>query len=349
MIARAELQARQPAGADLVAVPAQLSELADRQAGILTRRQMSRAGLTAHDIETGVRVRRWRTFGRNVVALQNAPLTPVQREWVAVLFPGKPAALAGLSAAAAAGLRGFVPERTHIVVAHATEVHAPAWVKVHESRRFAPEDINPAAAPPRTRAGRSVVDAAAWSRSPRRACAILCAAVQQRLVTAEQLREELSAAGRVRHVAIMRQVLCDIAGGAHTLAEIDLDPLARAAGLAPPRRQRFRREAGGKVRWLDAEFDLPDGTRLAVEIDGRGHLEVENWLDDTDRDNEVVIDGRAVLRFPSITVRLNRPRVIDQLRRIRLAHTPPRNDVVPASSARVRRKPGQLGSASGYR
>jgi hypothetical protein len=36
----------------------------------------------------------------------------------------------------------------------------------------------------------------------------------------------------------------------------------------------------------------------------------------------VVIDGRVVLRFPSITVRLDGARVIDQLRRIRLAHTP---------------------------
>jgi hypothetical protein len=29
-----------------------------------------------------------------------------------------------------------------------------------------------------------------------------------------------------------------------------------------------------------------------------------------------------VLRFPSITVRLNGSRVVDQLRRLRLAHTP---------------------------
>jgi hypothetical protein len=316
------LQARHPSGIDHLAVPAELASLVDRQAGVATRRQMSIAGFTAHDIETAARARRWRKFGRNVVVLQNAPLTAAQREWVAVLLPGKPAALAGLSAASAAGLRGFEPDRVHVLVEHATEVRVPAWVKLHESRRFSAMDINDAASPPRTRNPRAVIDAATWSKWPRRACAILCAAVQQRLVTVAQLEAELQAAGQIRHVAIMRDILGDIGGGGHTLAEIDFGPLARRAGLGPPRRQRLRRDWDGKVRWLDVEFNLPDGIVLVVEVDGRGHLEIENWLDDADRENEVVIDGRPVLRFPSITVRLNGPRVIDQLRRMRVAHTP---------------------------
>lgn len=317
---RTARQSQQPTGATLHAVPRRLGALAERQSGVLTRRQLTAAGFGVHDIETAVAARRWQTFGRNVVVLQNAPITPAQRSWVAVLLPGKPAALAGLSAAAAAGLRGFEPDQVHILVSHATEVGAPSCVRVHESRRFGTTDIT-AAAPPRTSAARSVVDAAAWSRYPRRACAILCAAVQQRLVTAERLALELASAGSVRHVRIMRQVLGDIAGGAHTLAEIDLGPLAAAAGLPEPKRQAHRPDAEGHPRYLDAEFDLPDGTVLAAEVDGRGHLAVETWLEDTDRDNEVVIGGRTVLRYPSITVRLNRPKVLDQLQRIRAAHT----------------------------
>ena len=99
-----------------------------------------------------------------------------------MLLSGKPTALAGLSAAAAAGLNGFEPDQVHVVVPHDTHVHAPAWVKLHESRRFRPADILHAArAVPRTRPARSIIDAATWSKWPRRACAILCAAVQQRL------------------------------------------------------------------------------------------------------------------------------------------------------------------------
>ena len=118
----------------------------------------------------------------------------------------------------------------------------------------------------------------------------------------------------------MRDILGDIAGGGHTLAEIELGTLARSAGLGAPHRQRLRREPGGKVRWLDAEFDLPDGTVLVVEIDGAAHMQVESWLDDTDRQNEVVIGGAPVLRFPSLTIRLDPSRVVDQLRRMRVAH-----------------------------
>lgn len=318
---RTDIQRHYPRGERLIAVSDSLAELAGRQAGVLTRNQLAGTGMTVAQLKAAVAARRWQTFGRTVVVLHNGPLSPIQREWVAVLLPAKPAALAGLSAAAAAGLRGFEPEQVHVVVPHDTHTGVPAWVKLHESRRFAEIDIAEGSAPPRTGTARALIDAATWSARPRRACAILCAGVQQRLTTAARLEAELAAAGSVRHVGIMRTILGDIGGGGHTLAEIDLAPLARKAGLSAPRRQRFRREHDGKVRWLDVEFDLPDGTVLVVEIDGRGHLEVETWLDDSDRQNEVVIDGRTVLRFPSITVRLSGPRVIDQLARMRRAHT----------------------------
>jgi hypothetical protein len=236
-------------------------------------------------------------------------------------MPGKPAALAGLSAAASAGLRRFECEQVHVVVRHATHVGAPAWVKIHESHRFTPDDVERGTRPPRTRTPRAIIDAATWSDRPRRACTILCAAVQQRLVTAGQLEDELRVAGPVRHVAIMRDILGDIGGGGHTLTEIELGSLARSAGLPPPRRQRLRREGGGKVRWLDAEFDLPDGTVLVVEVDGAAHMQIESWVDDSDRQNEIVIGGQPVLRFPSLTIRLNEQRVVDQLSRMRHAHS----------------------------
>jgi hypothetical protein len=316
---RAERQRRHPGAADLAAVQPALAELARRQCGVVTRDQLLAHGWTHAQIATAIRNGRWRALGRRVIILHNAPLTGDQRIWAAVLFPVKPAALAGLSASAAAGLRGFEPEHVHVVVAHDTRTNMPAWVKIHESRRFAPGDAV-AGSPPRTGTARSLIDAAAWSQWPRRACAILCAGVQQRLVTADQLGAELALAGSVRHAAIMRDILGDIGGGGHTLAEIDFGPLARRAGLGPPSRQRTRRDPDGKVRYLDVVLTLPDGVELVVEVDGRGHLQVETWTDDLDRQNEVVIDGKPVLRFPSVIVRLNGGRVVDQLRRMRLAH-----------------------------
>lgn len=308
-------------GARLVAVPSRLVELAERQHGVVSRKQLQSAGLDRQHVRGAVLGRRWQVFGRQAVVLHNAPLTERQREWVAVLLAGKPAALAGLTAAAAGGLTGFPAERIQVVVARDSNTRWPRWVQVHNSRRFTPRDIQAAATPPRTRIARSVIDAAAWSSNVRRACAIVCAAVQQRLTTPERLARELRKAGAVRHVAVLRALLDDIAGGGHTLAEIELAPLARRAGLPPPRRQALRREPNGKARYVDAEFDLPDGTVLAVEIDGAVHLEPLTWWYDMGRHNELTIAGSPTLRFPSMAIRLTPDVVIDRLRRIRQAHT----------------------------
>lgn len=310
-------------GARLIAVPDGLADLAARQHAVLHREQLRAHGIGMAQVRAAVVAKRWQIVGRTAVILANAPLNIRQREWVAVLLPTKTAALAGLSAAAAAGLRGFEPDQVHILVAHDTCTRLPSWVKVHESRRFSAADVHRAQGPPRTSASRSVIDAATWSGSARRACALLCAAVQQRLMTPGRLRRELHHAGAIRHAAIMRAVLGDISGGGHTLAEIDLAPLARQAGLPPPRRQALRREHDGKTRYLDAEFDLPDGTVLAVEVDGSVHLQPLVWWDDMSRQNELVIGGRSVLRYPSLTIRLEPQAVIDQLRRINAAHPRP--------------------------
>ncbi len=317
---RAAIQLRQPQGDRPVAVPGPLALLAAAQSAVATRTQLSAVDISRDRLRAHLDARRWQAFGRNVVVLHNAALSDDQRRWVAVLLPDKPAALAGLSAATAGGLTGFDPEQVHVLVPHDTHAAVPAWVKLHESRRFSESDIVRTIGPPRTRMSRSVIDAATWSRWPRRACAILCAAVQQRLTNADLLLAELHRAGPVRHVAIMRDILGDIGGGGHTLAEIELGPLALRAGLGRPRRQRLRPEPNGTVRYLDAEFDLPDGTILAVEIDGAVHLRPESWWADTKRQNEIVIGGRPMLRFPSLTVRLEPGTVVDQLRRMRLVH-----------------------------
>jgi hypothetical protein len=318
---RAAVSRRQPRADDLVAVPAMLARLAERQAGVVTRRALADAGIGKGHVAAAVQARRWRAVGRHVVVLHNGELSPRQQAWVAVLLPDKPAGLAGLSAASAAGLHGFEPDEVHVLVAHDTHVRTPAWIRVHESRRFRPDDLLVAGGPPRTSPARSLIDAATWSARPRRACAILCAGVQQRVVRAERLISELGQAGPVRHVAIMREILGDISGGGHTLAEIDLGPLGVRAGLGAPRRQALRKEPSGKIRYVDAEFDLPDGSTLIVEIDGAVHLQPASWWDDQWRQNELVIGRQAVLRFPSLVLRLEPRRVVDQLRRIHLAHS----------------------------
>ncbi len=307
-------------GARLVAVPDRVAELARDQHGVLSRDQLRAAGFGPDHVRAAVRARRWQAFGRRVVVLHNATLSSRQREWVAVLLAGKPVALAGLTAAAAAGLTGFSSDRVHVLVAGDSNAGWPPWVQVHNSNRFAPRDVQANTSPPRTRTARAVVDAASWSASPRRACAIVCAAVQQRITATDRLAVELRLAGAVRHAGVLRALLGDIAGGGRTLAEIGLAALARRAGLLPPRRKVLRREPDGRARYLDAEFDLADGTVLAVEVDGSAHLEPLTWWDDMVRQNVHTINGLLTLRVGSMAIRLAPDLVVDQLRRVRQAH-----------------------------
>jgi very-short-patch-repair endonuclease len=239
------------------------------------------------------------------------------RRWRAVLAQGEQlVALAGLSAAALHGLTGFDDDDVHVVVPHGARVHRLPGVKVHVSRRFSVADLHPSRRPPTVRVERAVIDAAVWAHSPRRACAVVASAVQQRLTTAARLLAELDACGQVRHRRLLTGVLADIGGGAQALSELDLVQLCRRRRLPEPALQVVRRDRDGRRRWLDAVFAMPDGRELVVEVDGAGHLTVEQYVDDLDRTIELVIDGKTVVRVAAVTLRLAPERFAEQLARL---------------------------------
>jgi len=79
---------------------APLFEDADLHDGVVSRHQLHERGYDKDAIRANVAAQRWQAIGRKVVVLHNGPLTPRQREWVAVIGQ-RDAALAGLTAAAA--------------------------------------------------------------------------------------------------------------------------------------------------------------------------------------------------------------------------------------------------------
>jgi hypothetical protein len=142
--------------------------------------------------------------------------------------------------------------------------------------------------------------------------------VQQRLTSPARLRTELRRCWADRRVRLLRLVVDDIVGGAQSLAEIDLGALCRRAGIPPPLRQVVRRDASGRRRYLDAVCD-----GFTVEVDGGFHVEPLTWIDDTVRQNDLVIAGERVLRVPSVLIRVAPGDVIAQLRRAHERLTPP--------------------------
>jgi len=153
------------------------------------------------------------------------------------------------------------------------------------------------------------MDALEHIENRRLGCALLAAVVQQRLMRARDLLPLLVAERTLPGRRLYVAVAGDIEGGAHSLLEIDFRRLARRAGIPNPKGQRIRCDRQGRVRYLDADFST-----FTVEVDGAAHLQPLRWWEDMRRQNDLVIDGRPMLRFPSVAVRLHPEQVIDQLR-----------------------------------
>jgi hypothetical protein len=294
----------------------QLLALAIRQRGVLQRRQLDALDLTRGHVSAQLAARRWSAIGHKVVVLQNTPLQRDQLLWAALLDAE---GLVALCSHTALELAGFTPlareaQEIHIVVARGAKVSKLAGVRVHESRRLWPEDVTRRGGLPCTGVERSAIDAAAWQPFPRFACLMLAAVVQRRLTSAAGLEAELRTVGRVRHKAYMRLALIDIADGAQSIGELDLATLCRTFGLVPPNRQVIRRDATGRRRYLDAEWELPSGEIVVLEVDGSHHLDAANWQADMKRERSVVVSRRWVLRATTFEVRLEPAAIARDLR-----------------------------------
>lgn len=283
-----------------------LVRLANEQEGVVHRRQLTDGGVSRGYLSAQLDGRRWSAIGDRVVLLQNAPPSRRQLIWAAVLDAPAPAAICSHTALELAGVDPLAAEAApvHLLVGRGATPGRLPGVRVHESRRLREDDIVRVGGPPRTRPARSAVDAGAWQPFPRFACLMVSMVLQRRLATVEQLEEALELAGRVRHRSYMRLAVQDAAAGAHTLGEQDLSRACRRFGLERPSRQVRRRDSSGRWRYLDAEWILPDGDIVVLEIDGGHHLQVEHWTADMRRERAVVVSRRRVLRATNLELRL---------------------------------------------
>jgi very-short-patch-repair endonuclease len=286
-----------------------LSELCDRQAGVVTVAEARRC-LGDSAVRWRLASGRWQRACHGVLVTQPGPLTEEQRLWVSLLATGNGAVLAGLTAASLDGLAGFEDQRIFLLIPERRQVRKELpGVVVRRSGQLRPGgDVHPARLPPRTRIARSIVDAAAWAATDRGARAILAAGVQQRLTRVADLNGVIERSSRMRRRQLMLRTLADVAGGAEALSELDFCHLVRRFGLPEPDRQMLRQDGQGR-RWLDAVWEKE---RLVVEVDGRWHMDTRAWWADMQRDNELTVDGYRVLRFPAFVVREN-PEVVAML------------------------------------
>ncbi len=293
--------------------PAPWREVAERQGGLVTRRQLADRGVGSDRVRTKVEGGRWSTVGPVVVSLTTGPLTRDQTRWAGVLHAGEPAALCGTSALAMAGLRGWDRPWTSVLIPKSDDRVELSGVRYVQTRRDIPAMTVPGSEPPRLDVEPAALLFAAYDRSERTAAGVLSAVVQQGLTTPARLGERLEQMRPLRRAPLFRLLLGDIAGGAQSLAEIEVARLCRAHGLAEPARQSVRRDRYGKRRYLDNEWDLGGDGVVVLEVDGAFHVDVDSWWADMARERELVIDGRRVLRCSSLEVRCDAHRIARDL------------------------------------
>lgn len=229
-----------------------------------------------------------------------------------MLAVGDHALLAGATAAEAGGLRGYERRAVHLFLPSSRKPRrVPPGVVVHRSSVLDPRDLYAIGRPPRTTVARSLVDAAQWAGTDNEARAIIAAGIQQRVVRADDVRAVLDRLTRVPRRRLIRDTVVDAAGGAHSLAELDLVALCRSHHLPEPSRQVVRHDSSGRKRYLDAYFDE---WHVHIEIDGAQHLDPRHAWADMRRQNDLWIAGEPVLRFPAWALRHTPTEVVAQLR-----------------------------------
>lgn len=272
-------------------------KIAAAQGGLLTRAQLAGAGVNRWAVAHRIASERWQEVTPTVVATTTGQLTREQLMWAGVLHSGPGSIVGALSAAEVHGLRNWHREDITILVPYGDDVPAAVpGIRYVRSRRHLPAMRCRDRALPCALLEPAILLFAAADRSSRTAQGVLAAAVQQRLTTPELLSAWLERLRPLPKAPLLRTAIAEMAGGAQSLAEIDVKRMCRAYGIVPPARQTKRRGADGRPRYTDCEWRRPDGRTIVLEIDGAFHMDVEEWEDDLARQRALSSPDRIIVR-----------------------------------------------------
>lgn len=285
-----------------------LSQLAEEQGQVLSRRQLYAAGITRWEVRAHVRARRWQTIGDQSVALHSGEVSELGMHWAAVFQGGPRARLDGASALIASGLNRFSQEKIRVSVPRGAKVRRTPLFNIRQTRRWVADD-QMLGGIPRARPASAGVRAALWAKTDRQATLILTMVVQQGLTTVEELAKQALLIRRDKRRTLVQVVVLDLMDGATSLGEIDFVKECRRRGLPPPTQQVVRRGRGGRY-YLDMYWKE---WRLVVEIDGIHHAWAENLVTDALRQNTISLQGDTVLRMPLLGFRVSPDVFFDQI------------------------------------
>lgn len=305
--------------------PPSWSELLREQQGVISRAQALAAGLTRERWQWQLDSGRWRPLLPGVAVAHSGHVSEEELAWAAVLFGGPSSALTGDAALRAYGMTLPAPATWHVVTPVPRQASAQQFrlggddpaprVQPHRLHRVA-ELAHPAKRPALLRAAPALLHAAGWATSARVAEARVAAAVQQRLVTPQQVRDAAAVLCRTPRRALVMTVLDDVELGAHARSELDFLAFLRRNGLPLPDRLQLVERPRTSRCYLDAWYERQ---RVSVEVDGSHHRLVGPWESDLLRGSWLAVshrDDRVLqLRLTPGQLRHDEPEMAELFRR----------------------------------
>jgi hypothetical protein len=280
-----------------------LERIVAAQAGMVSRRQLTAHGIGWDRVAANVAAGRWVARTPRVISTVTGTLTGEQREWLAVLHAGPRSMLGGLTAAARDGLTGWERPVVTVLVDDELSFEPVDGVRFFRTRR--PFDLLIGRRPgiPRCVLEPGVLLWAGYDAAPRPAHGVVAAVVQQRLTTPERRVERVDQLTPLRRAKAFKRTLGDIAGGAQSGSELDVRRMCRRFGMPMPARQQPRTDRGGRRRWTDCEWRLPDGTLRVLEVDGSFHAEITQYGADVRRGRRIATATRVIVRCTAYELR----------------------------------------------
>jgi hypothetical protein len=214
-------------------IPDQILVIAERQASVVSRRQLYAAGLSRGAVRHHIKVGRWQRIGDQSICLHNGPLSRSGHHWAAVFQGGPRACLDGTTALIASGLERFTDTAIRVSVPRGARVRRTDAYDIRQTRRWAAADIVRLGVP-RTQPAVAAVRAALWTRTDREATYVVTVTVQQGLAAPEDIGHELLRIRRDRrrqllHAVVLRLPLL----GLRLQPEEFFAQIARGLGLSP--------------------------------------------------------------------------------------------------------------------